>query len=143
MKKIITYPNKILLEKSKSIFNKKKIFKIEKNLRSCLLETNGIGISSPQIGINKRIFLIKTSKKKTICFINPVILYNSKNVFKSIEGCLSIPFFYESIIRYSFILLKYLNIKLKKKKIFLKGVFSACAQHEIDHLNGILINMAR
>ncbi|UOQ33043.1 Peptide deformylase [Candidatus Vidania fulgoroideae] len=140
MKKIVVYPNKKLLKVSKEIYNKKKIHKIISELKECLLNSNGIGISAPQIGYNKRIFLFKTEKNKIISFINPVLLFKSSEYFKSFEGCLSIPGFFGFIDRSSFVLLKYTDLSFKENRIFLKGVFSACAQHEIDHLNGILIN---
>ncbi|MGX7583026.1 peptide deformylase [Candidatus Vidania fulgoroideorum] len=139
MKKIILFPNKILFNVSKKIKNKEKSIKIIKDLEKVLINSNGIGISSPQIGINKRIFLIRY-KKNILSFINPKILYKSVNTFQSFEGCLSIPNFFSFIKRSFFIVLEFTNKNFKKKKIFLKGLLSACTQHEIDHLNGILIN---
>ncbi|UOQ37968.1 Peptide deformylase [Candidatus Vidania fulgoroideae] len=140
MKKIVVYPNKKLFKISSKIYNKNKILKIVSELKECLLNSNGVGISSPQIGYNKRIFLFKTNENKVISFINPILVYKSKECFNSFEGCLSIPGFFSFVKRSSFIVMKYTSSSFKRKRIFLKGLFSACAQHEIDHLNGILIN---
>ncbi|UOQ27825.1 Peptide deformylase [Candidatus Vidania fulgoroideae] len=140
MKKIVVYPNKKLLKISSEIYDKAKILKIIRELKECLLNSNGIGISSPQIGYNKRIFLFKTNENKIISFINPILIYKSKECFNSFEGCLSIPGFFNFVKRSNFVVMKYTSFSFKKRKIFLKGLFSACAQHEIDHLNGILIN---
>ena len=143
IKSIITEPNKILRQKSKTI---KKVGKEEQKLMDDMLETmyhaNGIGLAAIQIGVPKRIIVMDISKeqqKKTpMYFVNPVIV--NQNLEKSTyeEGCLSVPNFFAEIDRPKECDIEYLDYNGKKKILKAKGLLATCIQHEMDHLEGIL-----
>ena len=96
VKKILTEPNKILRKKSVEI---KKVDKNIKKLMDDMLETmyeaDGIGLAAIQVGVPTRIIIMDISKDKEIknpmYFINPKIIWNSKNNSTYEEGCLSVP----------------------------------------------------
>ena len=111
-----------------------------------MLETmysaSGIGLAGPQVGILKRIFVMDCAEKdKTsephIC-INPEITWVSENKQSYEEGCLSIPDFYGEIERPAEIKMSCLNEDGEKHEHHFRGLEAICAQHEIDHLNGLL-----
>ena len=143
IKSIITEPNKILRQKSKTI---KKVGKEEQKLMDDMLETmyhaNGIGLAAIQIGVPKRIIVMDISKeqqKKTpMYFVNPVIV--NQNLEKSTyeEGCLSVPNFFAEIDRPKKCKVKYLDYNGQKKTLKAEGLLATCIQHEMDHLEGIL-----
>ena len=54
------------------------------------------------------------------------------------EGCLSIPGFYEDVLRHGKITVSYIDYNNVRQKINATGLLSICLQHEIDHLNGIV-----
>ncbi|MGX7589683.1 peptide deformylase [Candidatus Vidania fulgoroideorum] len=135
---IIKYPNDILRYLSRVVLPNYNINSIISNMRNKLLLTNGLGISAPQLGFSKRIFIIAFGSK-LITFINPVVIYRSSILFGSFEGCLSIPRYYVNILRSRYIMVEYLDCNYVLSRVFLKGYLSSCLQHEIDHLNGILI----
>ncbi|QSW37851.1 peptide deformylase [Candidatus Vidania fulgoroideae] len=133
----ILYPNKILLQKAHTIKHNDNIKPLIKIMKSTLLAHKGIGLAATQIGILKKLIILKV-KKKLITIINPKIIYKSIEMFTSYEGCLSIPNHYKMVKRHKYIKIKgktiYTTIKLT-----IKNNISACVQHEIDHLNGKLI----
>lgn len=119
------------------------------------------GVAANQIGYDKRIFIglkydndteeddKKKSKKKVIgnpnaknfeFYINPQIDYcTKKSMQEGEEGCLSIPEVRIISERFDKIKVRYYNEKGKKIKKPLAGFLSRMFQHEIDHLNGVLM----
>ena len=96
IKKIVTVPDSILRKKSLVV---EKVDKEIKNLMDDMLETMykapGIGLAAVQIGIPKRIVVIDISKdenkKDLIYFVNPELIWKSKEKATFEEGCLSLP----------------------------------------------------
>lgn len=134
--------NPILRKKSQSI---KKIDENILKLAKDMIETinkgkrNGIGLSACQVGKNIRMFaIIKELSKKQI-FINPEIIKTSKKSSIVEEGCLSVPNVYLPIKRAMSLKIKALDENNKQFKLKATDLLSQAIQHEMDHLNGILI----
>jgi peptide deformylase len=143
--KTATLPIKIygepILRKKASKVNK--IEKYDISIIEKMVETmyanEGIGLAAPQIGIGKQILVVNGGKDKNIIkLINPVIL-KREGEDKAKEGCLSIPEVYVEIKRPSYVIVEGLDEKGKLVKIEAEGLTARVLQHEIDHLNGILI----
>jgi len=100
---------------------------------------DGVGLAANQIGIQKRVCLIKV--KKPILLINPRIVSRFDKFYYK-EGCLSFPGEYVITERYKNIMVKADNHKdvltftSETEKDMLE---CACVQHEIDHLDGIVM----
>jgi peptide deformylase len=107
-----------------------------------MYEAPGIGLAAIQIGVRKRIVTMDLAKKddppQPQVFINPEISWRSEEMAVYEEGCLSIPDFYEEVQRNASVRVKYLDIEGKEQEVEATGLFATCAQHEIDHLNGVL-----
>ncbi|ATX33422.1 peptide deformylase [Candidatus Carsonella ruddii] len=140
--KILSIKDKRLRKKSKKMFfyNKiKKIFLIKRMIFT-MYEKKGIGISSTQINFKNKIIIVDLNKKnKPSIIINPSVIKNSSLITLSTEGCLSIKNFFINIPRPEKIFLNFVNLYNKIKKKIFNNINSRCLQHEIDHLNGILI----
>ena len=142
-KKILTEPNKLLRQVSKTV---EKVEDEERKLMDDMLETmyaaNGIGLAAIQIGVPKRIIVMDISKKENeknpMFFVNPVII--KKNIEKATyeEGCLSVPNQFAEIDRPNSCEVEYLDYNGNKKKLKAEGLLATCIQHEMDHLEGIL-----
>ena len=112
----------------------------ERLIRALESDKNGIGLAAPQIGVTKSVCVINV--KEPVVLINPKIVEKSHEVFTSIESCLSFPKKYVTIERYVYIIVEADN---HESKLYFSAdtdnsvntLESACAQHEIDHLNGI------
>ncbi|MBI2439650.1 MAG: peptide deformylase [Candidatus Moranbacteria bacterium] len=98
----------------------------------------GVGLAAPQIGIPLRLAVIEV-EGKTLFLINPEITSFAQEKIIFEEGCLSLPGQFFPIVRSESITLKYLNEKGLPKKIRAKGFLAIVIQHEVDHLDGILI----
>ena len=143
IKTILTEPNKILRQVSKSV---EKVGQAERQLMDDMLDTmyhaNGIGLAAIQIGVPKRIIVMDLSKKeeekKPMYFVNPVIKNKNQNFSKYEEGCLSVPNQFAEIERPKTCEVEYLDYDGEKKIIKAEGLLATCIQHEMDHLQGIL-----
>jgi peptide deformylase len=110
------------------------------DLRETLFRNgNGIGLAAPQIGINKRVIFISFFGTE-LEIINPKILEKSKEEEISEEGCLSIPEKKFLVKRSKEIRIEFFDRIKNKIEIKCDGLLARCIQHEIDHLDGILIS---
>lgn len=128
--------------KISDIKNKDIIKDISIMKEALLKEEDGVAIAAPQVGISKRIFVV--SKKilpdmsEDKVYINPKIIFSSKDRKKMSEGCLSVRWLYGKVKRSSRVIIEALNEKGEKIKETGTGIIAQIFQHEIDHLNGIL-----
>ncbi len=100
-------------------------------------KSNGVGIAAPQIGVNKRIIIFE-SESGPVEAINPEIaLQEGSSSMK--EGCLSVPGCEADVKRAQKIVLKGMDRNFKPIKYTLEGLPARIVQHEIDHLDGVLI----
>ena len=99
---------------------------------------NSIGLACNQLGLDGRILLIKQGNRWER-IINPVILNRSDETIISEEKCLSIKKKSVKVERYTSIKI-YQDVKeLEEQVMEFSGLDAIVIQHEIDHLNGILI----
>ncbi|MDO8592788.1 MAG: peptide deformylase [bacterium] len=140
--KIITQPNPILRKKSKEIDPKKINSREFKSLISSMIKTtaatDGAGLAAPQIGRNIRLAVIN-AKDGAFCLINPLITKKSFSRELGQEGCLSIPGIYGQVKRHKKITLAYYDKFGKKIKLEAQGLMARVIQHEVDHLDGVLL----
>jgi len=114
-----------------------------KQLVSDMFETMyaapGIGLAATQVDVHRRIIVIDTSEDKNspLCLINPEIL-SRQGEQQYEEGCLSVPGFYEPVIRADQIRVKALDKEGKEFELDADGLLAVCIQHEMDHLQGKL-----
>ena len=143
IKKILMYPDPRLLKQSVKI---KKIDTEVKTIAEDLVDTmysaEGVGLAAPQIGINKRIFVMDCNdgqeKREYVIVINPEVISSSEELKTYKEGCLSIPEITEEVVRPEKVQVNYEDLSGKLKTEKLEGLWATCFQHELDHLNGIL-----
>ncbi len=95
-----------------------------------------VGMAANMIGISKSIIIVDMGFSNVVMF-NPVILKKS-GVFETEEGCLSLNGVRKTI-RYENIEIEYMDMGWNKHKEKLSGWTAQIVQHEIDHLNGIII----
>jgi peptide deformylase len=100
--------------------------------------SKGIGLAANQVGELKRVFVMHANGLKQE-FINPVITKSYGGKTTNREGCLSYPGVTVPVIRYKQVIVNAFDRKGKPFKRKLKGLAAFCAQHEIDHLDGITI----
>jgi len=103
-----------------------------------MIENDGIGLAAPQVNHFKRIILIQR-EEDILPLINPLIIAKSKEKDEMEEGCLSVSEKMVNIKRSIKIKVKSLDINGNEIVSDFKGLEARIFQHELDHLNGILI----
>ena len=145
IREVLSYPNKTLKQKSKDVevFDET-LHTLLEDMNETMMSRGGVGLAAIQIGVALRVLVInipdendEQKPENLIEAINPVITEREDEiVFK--EGCLSVPEFYEEIIRSKRIKVEYFNRFGEPKEIFCEDFMAVAWQHEIDHLNGRL-----
>ncbi|MEO0234080.1 MAG: peptide deformylase [candidate division WOR-3 bacterium] len=139
MKKIRKYPDPVLRIKSEEIKTFDKTLKnIINAMKEGMLLEEGIGLAANQIGITKRIILIG-DEKEIYVMVNPVITWFSEEKEKMMEGCLSFIDLNVNISRSKSVKVKYFDENGNPKENTFDGIYARAIQHEVDHINGILI----
>jgi peptide deformylase len=111
-----------------------------KDMFETMYDAPGIGLAATQINVHKRIVVIDVSEEKNQpqVFINPEIEVLDETTCEYDEGCLSVPGFFETVIRPAKIRVKAFNEKGDAFTLEPDGLLATCIQHELDHLNGKL-----
>ncbi|HBB03098.1 MAG: formylmethionine deformylase, peptide deformylase [Candidatus Peregrinibacteria bacterium GW2011_GWF2_38_29] len=134
--------NKILRTKSVEIKPATKLTKLIKDMKDTLDEKD-LGLAAPQVGENVRMCLIRlnpSTKSETLVFmINPKITEMGREKEIGEEGCLSLPGIWVNVERAKNITVKFLDTKGKEQILMLERLNARIIQHEVDHLDGILM----
>lgn len=141
--KIVEIGADVLREKAKEVKEvNSSITKLLDNMVDTLIAADGVGLAAPQIGVSKRVIVIKVDDKVTE-LINPVIL-DKEGTAVAEEGCLSIPKVTGDVVRAAKVHVQGLNRQGEMVDIQADRLLARALQHEIDHLEGILfIDKAR
>ena len=154
-KSVVQEPAGVLRKKAEKImkFNTPELKELILDMKDTVLEEDGVGLAAPQINVSKSIFIIPDDYAPEIrtmhpgtwlyprvqtVFINPEIIYYSKEKEEIEEGCLSVKGKYHPTVRSYGVVIRAQNEKGKKFKIKEEGLLARIFQHETDHLNGIL-----
>ncbi len=137
---IVTYPNPILRAENQPIADPTtpEIKQLISNMLETLRSQNGLGLAAPQVGKNLQLCLVEVDNE-VFTFINPEIkkFYGSQTVME--EGCFSFPGKFLPVQRSKSIKLNATDQSGKKYTMHAKGLLARAIQHEVDHLNGILL----
>ncbi|MCL4448370.1 MAG: peptide deformylase [Actinobacteria bacterium] len=110
---------------------------LAKDMISIMQEASGVGLAASQIGVKKRMFVYDIGGGPQQ-IINPTII-ESDGTWTYEEGCLSVPGWTWPIARPKKVFLKGLDIDGNEISIEADELLGRVFQHELDHLNGILL----
>lgn len=131
--KLIYWPNSTLKAPSADVTDPVDQVLIE-GMYNIMKNSGGVGLSAIQVGIPKKIIVLRD-------VVGPAVFINAKyspigDRVPMLEGCLSIPGFFETVYRYSSINAEWLDQSLQPQKAVLTGIFAHAIQHEIEHTEG-------
>ena len=145
---IIAYGVPVLKKRAKDIEKEEiDVKQLSSDMFETMYNAQGVGLAGPQIGLNKRIFVIdaspmedgeKEGERFKKVFINPEKIEEEGMEWKFEEGCLSIPGIREEINRQQKVRLKYFDENWEAHEETFDGIKARIIQHEYDHLEGIL-----
>jgi len=139
---IVKFPHELLTSPTEpvTVFDEK-LAKLATNMHYTMRRSRGIGLAAPQIGQLIRLVVMDCSYmgNKPKFFVNPEIIYQSAEKWPMEEGCLSFPDTWVSVRRAEVIKVRYQNLTGEWREEEYTGLEARCLQHEIEHLNGILL----
>ncbi len=107
-----------------------------------MYDAPGVGLAAPQVGVSSRLAVVDISSKEQnaplIVLINPIIS-RKEGAVEFEEGCLSLPEYTATIERAEIVVVNAVDRKGKPFEIEAGGLLAIALQHEIDHLDGILL----
>lgn len=107
-----------------------------------MYDAPGRGLAAPQVGVPLRLFVMDTSWKDgdrdPVVMVNPEITGESMTRVDGPEGCLSIPGIVAEVTRAAAITMRWTTLDGDARQETLTGFDAICAQHEFDHLNGVV-----
>ena len=139
---IVYYGDPLLRKKCKDVFPDEDLSDLINDMMDSMYEAEGIGLAANQIGVNKNLFVVDIShvdeNENPRVFINGKIEHSQGESVYS-EGCLSLPEIKFDVTRPEIITFSFQDEDRKKKVEEFDGLLARAIQHEMDHLNGILI----
>jgi len=102
-----------------------------------MYDAKGIGLAATQVNVHERVVVMDLSEARDTpqFFINPEIEPYGEFV-EGEEGCLSVPGYYDAVIRAERVRIKALDREGNPFEIDAEGLLAVCIQHECDHLAG-------
>ncbi len=136
---VLTDPNPILHQKASPVARFDETFwSFLDDLQDTLLsDETAVGLAAPQVGVLERVFLY-VARNQVKVLVNPEIVEAAGNEVGE-EGCLSLPGCRIPVRRYQRIVVSAQNEQGHPVLVREKGFPARIIQHELDHLDGILI----
>jgi len=127
----------------KSDFKSASVQKLIDDMIDTMHEYHGVGLAAPQVHEGLRLFVgllddDPDAKSEAAVIVNPEILPNDSAMEEGWEGCLSIPDIRGMVLRYTNITVRALDRNGRPIELELKNFPARVAQHETDHLDGVL-----
>ncbi len=137
---ILHFPNPRLRLKARPVTQvDDQVRQVVKDMFETMYKAPGIGLAATQVNIQLEVIVMDVSEDKDqpLCLINPIII-ESDGTEEMQEGCLSVPGFYENVVRAEKVKIQALNENGGSFELDADGLLAVCIQHEMDHLQGKL-----
>jgi len=151
---IRTYPDEVLRVKARPVAAvTDEVRAVAHRMIELMHEAEGIGLAAPQVGLPWRMFVAfvpegdkrsatrvpPDAMREAMTFINPVLSEPAGPLEPLNEGCLSLPEILGEVVRPSTITLTATGLDGRTFTLTGTGLLARCFQHEVDHLDGVLI----
>lgn len=155
--RLVRYPAPILRQRSKPIPEvTDEVRAVAHRMFELMAKHEGIGLAANQVGLDWRLFVAHvpptegssersttsdpvTATAEPVAYINPVLSEPERDLDPFEEGCLSLPEIAGEVRRPSAITITALDLDGKEFTMRAAGLLARCWQHEMDHLDGVLI----
>jgi peptide deformylase len=139
MDEIKIYPADVLRLRAKEVETiDASIRSLIDHMTDIMYQADGVGLAAPQAGFSKRVIVVDIGEGP-FNLINPEIMENGDEKESVDEGCLSLPGIRIDVLRPKTVTVRGLNEKGETIVQTVNGLWARVFQHEIDHLNGVMI----
>lgn len=140
---ILKYPHPLLKKRCGEVDRiDGEVKKLIRDMTETMYQANGIGLAACQVGVSRRVIVVDVSpidpEKNFFTMVNPEVI-SEEGEIEHEEGCLSVPDCFEKMKRKEKIRVRGFSQAGKEIEISAEGMLAIAIQHEIDHLNGVLI----
>lgn len=140
---ILKYPHPLLKKRCEKVDRiDGEVKKLIRDMTETMYQANGIGLAACQVGVSRRVIVVDVSpidpEKEFFAMVNPEVI-SEEGEIEHEEGCLSVPDCLEKLKRKEKVLVRGFSPVGKKIEISAEGILAIAIQHEIDHVNGVLI----
>jgi peptide deformylase len=140
---ILKYPHPILKKRCETVVQiDEDLKKLIHDMRETMYEAGGIGLAACQIGVSRRVIVLDVSpidpQHSFFTLINPKVISEEGEIDHE-EGCLSVPDCLEKVKRKEKVCVRGLSPEGMEIEIKGEGILAIALQHEIDHIDGVLI----
>lgn len=152
---IVTPPNETLRRKARPVTDfGDDLQTLIDDMIETMRAAPGSGLAAPQVDVPLRVFvaeygpepdldeegeIVREYPKKLYVFVNPEITRSSPETEMGTEGCLSLPGLLADVERAEAVTVRYQTRRGQDAKIKAEGWLARILQHEIDHIDGILM----
>ncbi len=136
---IRTYGDPVLTSKAATVddIDAKVVRLVDAMFETLYGSDTGIGLAAPQVGVRRQVFVWDMGEEPMVV-LNPEIV-ESRGEWVYDEGCLSIPGLYVEMVRPKEVLMRGIDLQGNSVEIEADEVMARLFQHELDHLNGVLM----
>ena len=114
------------------------LLRLTKDMLATMRDNEGVGLAATQVGRLKRVFVAAIEDDEYIV-VNPVLTDISETTETATEGCLSIPGIQVDVERPTAVTISGQDVSGKPLQIEASDLLARVLQHEVDHLDGVLI----
>ena len=140
---IVQHPDPVLRQLCQPVFDVAALGGLINDMFDTMYDAPGRGLAAPQVGRSVRLFVMDTTWKEgertPVVMINPEFLSRSPEMQRNEEGCLSIAKHPVWVKRPERIEVMWMDETGAQRRGAFEGIAAACVQHEMDHLDGVLI----
>jgi peptide deformylase len=115
------------------------LVKLVERMKQLMQDANGIGLAATQVGVLQRLFVFQPEDADAVAVVNPELQDVSEETDVADEGCLSIQGITVPVERALSLTLVGKDEHGADVRFELEGYEARCAQHETDHLDGVLM----
>jgi peptide deformylase len=139
--KIRCYPDDVLRKRAEPVAEvDDDVRRIAAGMLQTMDAANGVGLAAPQVGLSVRLCVLNAdgSPEGELALVNPEIVDRDGTV-NGEEGCLSFPGIYIHVRRNARITVRYRDLDGAERQLEAEGLLARAIQHEVDHLDGVLL----
>ena len=135
------YPDPVLRMKARDVESfDEDLERLVERLEHLLHDANGLGLAATQIGVLRRVFVfLPDPEREPVVLVNPRVAESSDERVTDDEGCLSLQGVVIPVERHERLTVEGSNPQGEEVRLELEGLPARIAQHELDHLDGVLI----
>jgi peptide deformylase len=135
------YPDPVLRMKAHDVESfDQDLARLVERLNHLLRDANGLGLAATQVGVLRRVFVFHPDQEQEpVAVVNPRVIDSSEELVGDDEGCLSLQGVVIPVERHQSLTIEAVNPEGEQLRLELEGLAARIAQHELDHLDGVLI----